>query len=103
MIRLFKLTKEERFIKWWEKQKQKGKHKYALVNGLVLGIAPVLGSIIGRIVNEYAFPSPEDYYYGQYVGILIIKVTIALIIGIWGSYSNWEMYEHRYKDLMSDN
>ncbi|MBS3995658.1 MAG: hypothetical protein KGZ33_07660 [Alkaliphilus sp.] len=47
--------KTEKFIKKWEKDKQRGKRKYVLTAGILIGIASLVGATIGRLYRGNFF------------------------------------------------
>jgi len=42
----------EKFIKKWEKSRQKGKLKYVLTDGMIAGIYMFIGTTVGKLIKD---------------------------------------------------
>jgi len=86
-------NEEEKFIRSWAKQEQRGKYFYIISFGLLWGTAVAIGS---KFLSDYgdagfwaSFTSPD----------FLIKLLIYNIIGV-GIYTyHWHSKSKRYKQL----
>lgn len=83
----------EKFIRRWEKTRQKGDGRYVLTNGIAVGIGMFVGSVISRLINL----KPFDFYmhFGYFIG--------GFIGGIIGAIINWPRNERKYNELINSN
>lgn len=86
----------EKFIKNWEKQRNKGELKYVLINAGLISIFPLVGTIIGSLFiynpsSPYCFSYYLPTYYYVWVG--------SFIIGTLKSKYEWGKKEESYNKL----
>jgi|GEM_PF-1306397 len=97
----FNLRNPERFMRNWERVRQRGKTRYVLIHSFVMGAAPVIGSILGRITNGYGIPSPTDSYYPYFIDKLWISFTVTFVFSVFGSMTRWDINEDNYGELIN--
>ncbi|MCC5909228.1 MAG: hypothetical protein JJT76_02165 [Clostridiaceae bacterium] len=90
---------EEKFIKMWEEEKQKGKLKYILTLSIRNTVMIVVGAILVRylistfiVEASYAFKADDLYR-------LIILFIAILIASIIGSNYRWKNNENKYDTI----
>ncbi|MBM7868633.1 uncharacterized protein YacL [Clostridium pascui] len=83
----------EKFIRRWEKTKQKGEEVYILTRGIGMGAGMFIGSVISRLISK----TPFDFYmhFGYFIG--------GFIGGIIGAIISWPKNEKRYNELVNNN
>jgi len=90
------LRNTEKFIKKWEKDKQKGKFKYVLTAGIMTGTGSLVGSVIGRLTYGNSIYSLMDVhlYFASFLG--------GFIGGVVGSLARWSSNEEKYNHLVNN-
>ncbi|WP_186429730.1 hypothetical protein [Clostridium sp. BSD9I1] len=84
----------EKFIRRWEKTRQKGDGRYVLTNGIAMGIGMCIGAIINRLIihkNSFDFYMYFEYFIAGFIG------------GIISAIISWSKNEKRYNELVNSN
>lgn len=78
--------RNEKFIRRWEKTRQKGEGIYVLTNGLGIGTGMFVGTVISRLITH---KNPFDFYmhFGYFIG--------GFMGGIIGAIINWPRNEKK--------
>jgi len=92
-IRGISLKNVEKFINGWEKNREKGKKKYILINGVSMGMAALIGSIIGRIIKGNII-----YSYWYHIVFFLVSFIGNILICI----NSWNNNEKKYKELINN-
>jgi len=87
---VIRLKNHEKFINEWEKTREKGKKKYVLTNSVWMGIAALIGSIIGRIIKGNII-----YSYWYHIMFFLVSFIVTTLF----SMSSWNNNEKKYKEL----
>jgi len=88
------LTVDEKFVKKWEKRREKGKKNYFL-KGTAVGTIIILILLILKdfAVHDLVFTWSE-------IGNLIFKnIFISAILAGFASVQSWEWQERKYKSM----
>lgn len=82
----------EKFIRRWEKYRRKGQGRYALINGILMGMGVSVGSMTSILITRKSF----DLYnhFGYFIG--------GFIGGVIGVLISWERNEKKYYKLLQD-
>lgn len=89
----------EKFVKRWEKDKQKGKKKYLLTSGIMMGISVFVGYTIGRLAKGNFFDLFTEYYIYMHFAYLLG----GFIGGVIGANLRWMWNEEKYNKLENNN
>lgn len=84
----------KKFIRKWEKTKQKGEGIYVLTNGIAMGIGMFVGTVISRLIihkNSFDFYMYFEYFVAGFIG------------GIISAIISWSKNEKRYNELVNSN
>ncbi|MBE6067842.1 MAG: hypothetical protein E7211_09140 [Clostridium lundense] len=84
----------KKFIRKWEKTRQKGDGGYVLTNGIVMGIGMCIGAIINKLIihkNSFDFYMYFEYFVAGFIG------------GIIAAIISWSKNEKRYNELVNSN
>lgn len=90
--------KDQKFVSYWEEVMQRGRLKYALLNGFLFGLAIFLFTFLG----SYIFDEQMGELYKPpqvFIGILIFWVGGMIFEGGY----TWWMNMKRYKRLTSNS
>ncbi|MEA4849380.1 MAG: hypothetical protein VB106_19265 [Clostridiaceae bacterium] len=91
------MTRNERFIKRWEKTRQDGKKRYVLTDGMSMGAAAFLGYLIARLAGGNSF----DQFAGYNVYMPLFFLIGGFIGGTAGASIRWHWNERRYNKIKS--
>ena len=83
-------TNPEKFMKMWEKERRGGKDKYVAYRTVLLGIAVMVGSMMGKMLR--GGPFFLDYF----------QFFAGAIGGSIGSLIAWKRSEARYLSLLQE-
>lgn len=90
------MNKEEKFIKLWEEEKQKGKLKYILKLSIRNTAMIIAGTILVRniffVETPFLFKADDLYK-------LLSLFMVILIVSIIGSNYNWKNNENKYDNV----
>lgn len=90
------MNKEEKFMKLWEEEKQKGKLKYILKISIKNTAMIIAGTILVRniffVETPFLFKADDLYK-------LISLFIVILIVSIIGSNYNWKNNESKYDSI----
>ena len=84
------MTKNEKFIKKWSKDREKGKGWYMITRSITLGISMWVGSTTGMLIRGNKFYFDSIYFIGGLIG------------GLIGSSIGWNKNEKKYADLINN-
>lgn len=88
----------EKFIRKWEKVRQKGEIRYELTNGIMMGSAIFAGDIIGRLLYGEKF---IDLFAKHYIFMNLICFAIGYMGGVFSFAISWQRNEEKYNQLIS--
>lgn len=84
-----------KFIKSWEKKRQKGKFKFVLKFCVVMSISLAIGGMIGIVISRGFSVFQTEHYWD-----MPLASTLGGIIGgIVGSNIRWNKSEEKYRKL----
>ena len=90
----------EKFIRKWEKNRQKGKSKYVMITCINSILASFVGTFIGILIKEGDLFNPlTEHYSATYLGIFLGSFIGAII----GSLLSWSRNEEKYNNLKIEN
>jgi hypothetical protein len=92
------LTKNEKFIKAWEKRIQQGKKKYVLKYAITYALTSLIATRIGWALNPNKIYSFTEYYYYPYITFLVG----GFIVGVCSATIIWRFDEEKYNELIRD-
>ncbi|KGK82896.1 hypothetical protein [Clostridium sp. HMP27] len=84
----------EKFIRRWEKTRQKSEEIYIFTNGLVMGTGMCMGAIINKLIihkNSFDFYMYFENFIAGFIG------------GIIPAIISWSKNEKRYNELINNN
>lgn len=80
----------------WKKNRQKGKFKYVITEGITFSIAWLVGTTIGILVKKGEFfHSLTEYGSSRYIDVFLG----SFIGGGIGSLAKWSRNEEKYNNL----
>jgi len=90
------MTKEEKFIKKWERASKNGKMAYIIKIALIfLIVAPIVAIFIDlAFKGDFSQKAITEILTVRYV---IVKVIIFGIVGVFSAYSSWNRGEKKYQ------
>lgn len=89
-------AKEQKFIRNWPKQRQKGKTSYVMVRGIVWGIIAASLTTLFRLGGS----SFAELYLSTY---FVLKLTVMIAVGIFFQNWQWNFNNARYDKLLGEN
>jgi len=87
----------EKFIKKWGKERQKGKTKYILVMGLMMGLSGLTGFTISTLIFSKFYHIFNEY--NKY-GFIMFFIS-GFLGGIVGAEISWDRNEEKYYNLVN--
>lgn len=83
-------TNPEKFMKFWGKEREKGKEKYVAYRTVAMGLAIMVGSMVGRSLRGEPFFLDFSMFIAGAVG------------GAIGSLIAWKNSEEKYQRLRDE-
>ena len=87
----------ERFINKWEKKRHKGKFKYILVAGVIIGLSGFTGFAIGTLIFSKSYYKFNEYNKYNF----LISFISGFLGGIFGAEISWDRNEEKYNNLVN--
>ena len=91
------LMNTEKFINKWEKKRQKGKFKYIIVAGVVIGLSGLTGFTISTLIFSESYHKFSEYNKYSF----LISFMSGFLGGICGAEISWDRYEEKYNNLVN--